>query len=172
MNTQTQNFKVIGSGDLALNVYYAAEASFGVTSVIGSEEKDAVLIDAQFTLADAERVALEISKSGKGLTAIFISHSDPDYYFGLEVFKRYFPLTIVCATEATVDHIKLTEQKKLDVWGAQMDNAITKNIVLPQILKGANIDLEGQKVEVIGLSEFPQRTFIWIPCVYVGMRIG
>src|SRR5580658_1490676 len=124
MNTQAQNFKMIESGDLTLNVYYAAEVSFGVASVIVSGKKDAILIDAQFTLADAEKVAQEILKSEKNLMAIFISHGDPDFYFGLEVFKRYFPQAIVYATEPTVDHIKLTEQKKLDVWGAQMGNAI------------------------------------------------
>jgi len=157
--------KIIKSGNLGLTVYYASEASFGAVSVIVSGEKDAVLIDGQFTLADAEKVALEIKKSGKNLTAIFISHGDPDFYFGLEVFKKYFPQAVVYATEATVNHIKLTEQKKLDVWGAQMGDAITKNIVLPQILKGSGIDLEGQKLEVIGLEKFPHRTFIWIPSI-------
>ena len=165
MNTQAQNFKKIKSENLTLTVYYAAEVSFGVTSVIVSGKKDAVLIDAQFTLADAENVAQEIKKSGKNLTTIFISHGDPDFYFGLEVFKKYFPQAIVYSTEATVNHIKLTEQKKLDVWGAQMGDAITKNIVLPQILKDSSIDLEGQKLEVIGLEEFPHRTFIWIPSI-------
>jgi glyoxylase-like metal-dependent hydrolase (beta-lactamase superfamily II) len=157
--------KIFKSENLTLSVYHAAEASFGVVSVIVSGEKDSVLIDAQFTLADAENVAQEIKKSGKNLTTIFISHGDPDYYFGLEVFKRYFPQAVVYATEPTVDHIKLTEQKKLDVWGALMGNAITKNIVLPQILKGPGIDLEGQKLEVIGLEKFPHRTFIWIPSI-------
>jgi glyoxylase-like metal-dependent hydrolase (beta-lactamase superfamily II) len=157
--------KIIKSGNLGLTVYYAAEASFGAVSVIVSGEKDAILIDGQFTLADAENVAQEIKKSGKNLAAIFISHGDPDFYFGLEVFKKYFPQAVVYATEATVNHIKLTEQKKLDVWGAQMGDAITKNIVLPQILKGSGIDLEGQKLEVIGLEKFPHRTFIWIPSI-------
>src|SRR5258706_1327712 len=84
MNTKAQNFKKIESENLTLNVYYAAETSFGVTSVIVSGKKDAVLIDAQFTLTDAENVAQEIKKSGKNLIAIFISHGDPDFYFGLE----------------------------------------------------------------------------------------
>ncbi|HLY71419.1 MAG TPA: MBL fold metallo-hydrolase [Puia sp.] len=165
MNIQAQNFKKIESENLTLNVYYAAQASFGAVSIIVSGKKDVLLIDAQFTLSDAENVAQEIKKSGKNLTAIFISHGDPDYYFGLEVFKKYFPKATVYATEATVNHIKQTEQKKLDVWGAQMGDAVTKNIVLPQILKDANIDLEGQKLRVVGLEIFPHRTFIWIPSI-------
>ena len=37
--------------------YNASENSFGVASVIISGKTDAVFIDAQFTLADAETVA-------------------------------------------------------------------------------------------------------------------
>lgn len=165
MDLQAQNFKKIEANGLTLSVYYAPETSFGVTSVIISGKNDAVLIDAQFTLADAEKVAQEIKKSGKNLTTIFVSHGDPDFYFGLEVFKKYFPQAIVYATEATVNHIKLTEQKKLDVWGAQVGNLITKNIVLPQVLKGNMIDLEGQKLEITGSDTFSHRTFVWIPSI-------
>lgn len=91
METQAQNFKTIEAGNLKLEVFNASENSFGVASVIVSGKNDAVLIDTQFTLADAEKVAQEIKKSGKKLTTIYISHADPDYYFGLEFFKKYFP---------------------------------------------------------------------------------
>ena len=87
MESQAQTFKTIENKDLKLEVYNASENSFGVASVIVSGKKDAVLIDTQFTLADAEKVAQEIKKSGKKLTTIFVSHGDPDFYFGLEVFK-------------------------------------------------------------------------------------
>ena len=130
-----------------------------------SGKTEAIQNDAQFTLADAENVAREIKATGKKLTAIYISHGDPDYYFGLEVFKKYFPEVTVYATSETVEHIKITAQKKLDVWGTQVGDAITKNVILPQVLKGSSLDLEGQKLEIIGLNEFPQRTFIWIPSI-------
>ena len=90
MESQSQTFKTIETKDLKLQVYNASENSFGVASVLVSGKTDAVLIDAQFTLADAEKVAQEIKASGKKLTTIFVSHGDPDFYFGLEVFKKYF----------------------------------------------------------------------------------
>jgi hypothetical protein len=165
MDTQAQSFKTINAGSLKLDVYNASENSFGVASTIVSGKTDAVLIDAQFTLADAEKVAGEIKKSGKKLTTIYVSHTDPDFYFGLEVFKKYFPEVTAYATPATVESIKATAQKKLDVWGERLGKAITTNIVLPQVLKGNSIDLEGQKLEIIGLDEFPAKTFIWIPSI-------
>jgi glyoxylase-like metal-dependent hydrolase (beta-lactamase superfamily II) len=165
MESQAQNFKTIEANNLKLEVFNASENSFGVASVLISGKTDAVLIDAQFTLEDAEKVAEIIKKSGKKLTTIYISHTDPDFYFGLEVFKKYFPEVTAYASPATVESIKATAQKKLDVWGERLGKAITSNVVLPQVLKGNSIDLEGQKLEITGLEEFPSKTFVWIPSI-------
>ena len=165
METNAQSFKHIETEKLTLDVFNASENSFGVASVIVSGKTDAVLIDAQFTLADAELVAQQMKKSGKKLTTIYVSHGDPDFYFGLEIFKKHFPEVTAYATPATIEHIKATAQKKLDVWGGRLGKAITSNIVLPQTLQGNSIELEGQKLEIIGLTEFPSKTFVWIPSI-------
>ena len=165
MDVQAQTFKTIKANNLKLVIYNASENSFGVASVIVSGKTDAVLIDAQFTLADAEKVAQQIKNSGKKLISIYISHTDPDFYFGLEVFKKYFPEVTAYASPATVESIKATAQKKLDIWGARLGKAITSNIVLPQVLKGTSIELEGQQLEIVGLEEFPSKSFVWIPSI-------
>ncbi|WP_028283600.1 MBL fold metallo-hydrolase [Olleya marilimosa] len=165
MNAQEQSFKTIETSKFKLQVYNASENSFGVASVIISGKNDAVLIDAQFTLAEAEQVAQEIKNSGKTLTTIYVSHGDPDFYFGLEVFKKYFPEVTAYASPATIEHIKATAQKKLDVWGERLGDKITSNVILPQVLKGNTIELEGEKLEIIGLDNFPKRTFVWIPSI-------
>lgn len=165
MEVQIQSFKTIETKALNIKIYNASESSFGVASVIVSGKTDAVLIDAQFTLVDAEKVAHEIISSGKKLTAIFVSHGDPDFYFGLEVFKKHFPEVTVYASSTTVEHIKATAQKKLEVWGERLGKNITSNAILPQVLKGNSIALEGEKLEIIGLEEFPSKTFVWIPSI-------
>jgi len=165
MDAQAQSFKTIETKNLNVKVYNASENSFGVASVIVSGKTDAVLIDAQFTLADAEKVAQEIKTSGKKLITIYVSHGDPDFYFGLEVFKKYFPEVTAYASPATVEHIKATAQKKLEVWGERLGKNITSNAILPQVLKGNAIELEGEKLEIIGLEEFPTKTFVWIPSI-------
>ncbi len=162
---KAQTFKTINSKDLNLTLYNADENSFGVASVIVSGKTDAVLIDAQFTLVDAEKVAQEIKASGKKLTTIYVSHGDPDFYFGLEVFKKYFPEVTIYASPKTIAHIKATAQGKLDFWGPKLGAAGTKNIVLPQVLQGNSIELEGKKLEIVGLDQFPTNTFVWIPSI-------
>lgn len=131
MENQQKNFRTIEAGPLSLEIFNASEDSFGVASVIISGKEDAVLVDAQFTLADAETVAQRIRSSGKNLTLIYISHNDPDFYFGLEVFKKYFPKVTAYAVPEVVEKIKASAQKKLEVWGGRLGDKITSNVVLP-----------------------------------------
>ncbi|MBB6274148.1 glyoxylase-like metal-dependent hydrolase (beta-lactamase superfamily II) [Pedobacter cryoconitis] len=163
--TEAQSIRKIETNPLKLIVYNAPETSLGVASVIVSGKTDAVLIDAQFTLPDAEQVVAELKKTGKNLKAVYISHGDPDFYFGLEVIKKYYPEVTVFATAQTVDHIKATAQGKLDVWGPQLKSAAPKNIVLPQILKDNSLELEGQKLEILSTEASPERSFVWIPSI-------
>lgn len=165
MQTTAQEFKTIDNTKLNITVFNASETSFGVASVIISGKEEAILVDTQFTLENAEKVAKQIKDSGKNLTSIYVSHGDPDFYFGLEVFKKHFPNVIAYASPATVAHIKKTAQKKLDVWGSKLGNKITSNVVLPQVLKGNALVIEGEQLEIVGLEKFPHRTFVWIPSI-------
>ncbi|HEY9045940.1 MAG TPA: MBL fold metallo-hydrolase [Ohtaekwangia sp.] len=162
---QAQTFKTIDAGKLTLQVYNAAETSFGVASVIVAGPTEAILVDAQFTLVDAERVAQQVKESGKKLIAIYVSHGDPDFYFGAEIFKKYFPEATIYATVPTIEHIKTTAQKKLDVWGERLGKAITSNVVLPQLLKTNTLTVDGERIEIINADGAAEKSFVWIPAI-------
>ena len=138
--------------EMAFKVYNADAKSFHVNSVLVTGEKDAVLIDAQFTKADAHRLVADILNSGKQLKMIYISHGDPDFYFGLEVIKQAFPEVKVFATEPTVTWIKKTVDKKVGFWGPKMGANAPTMPVIPEILKGDTFELEGNSFNVIGLG--------------------
>ena len=77
---------------LQLDVYNPGnDALFPVSSVIVSGKHDAILVDAQFGKAQAEQLVARLKASGKHLTTIYISHGDPDYYFGLDTLLRAWP---------------------------------------------------------------------------------
>lgn len=160
---QAQGFRELDSEGLHFDVFNADESSFGIASVLVSGKDNAILFDTQFTRSNAEKVAQYILKSGKELQSVFITHGDPDFYFGLEVLKKYFPNVIAYTTPENYKHIQETAQNKLDFWGANLGDAIPKNIVLPQIFTKDKLDLEGYSIQIIGLEKFPDRTFIWIP---------
>ncbi|WP_434595906.1 MBL fold metallo-hydrolase [Pseudomonas sp. R4-83] len=153
------------AANLTLDVYNpGTEAIFPVTSVLVSGEKEAILVDAQFGNSQAQQVVEKIRASGKQLTTIYISHGDPDYYFGLDTLTQAFPKAKVLASQPTVDHINQTVAGKLAFWGPKMGADVPAKTVVPGVLKGDSLVLEGQKLQVIGLQgKQPDRSFVWIP---------
>jgi glyoxylase-like metal-dependent hydrolase (beta-lactamase superfamily II) len=153
------------AANLTLDVYNpGTQAIFPVTSVLISGEKEAILVDAQFGKSQAQQVVEKIRASGKQLTTIYISHGDPDYYFGLDTLTQAFPKAKVLASQPTVDHINQTVAGKLAFWGPKMGADVPAKTIVPGVLKGDSLMLEGQKLQVIGLQgKQPDRSFVWIP---------
>lgn len=151
---------------LQLKVYNADGNSFHVNSVLVTGKAEAILVDAQFTRADAHRLVADILASGKALKAVYVSHGDPDYYFGLEVIKAEFPDVKVYASEPTIAWIRNTVDKKLAFWGPKLGSNAPRTPVIPEPLPREGLTLEGQKLDVLGLdSELPNRSFVWIPSI-------
>lgn len=151
---------------LTLQVYNADAGSFHVNAVLVSGESDAVLLDTGFTRADALRIAAMVMDSGKNLQTIYISQADPDYYFGIDVLKQFFPDAEVVATEPTVEKIEATLPTKLQVWGPRMGANAPQQVPLPEVLPGNMIMLEDQVLEIRGLDDsLPHRSYVWIPSI-------
>lgn len=140
------------------------QAIFAVSSVLVEGKKDALLIDAQFSAEQARKLVDIIKASGKKLTTIYISHGDPDYYFGLDTLHQAFPEARIVATPQTIAHIEKTKDDKLKVWGPQLGENAPKQLIVPQPLKGDTLTLEGHELKIMGLDgPTPERTFVWIP---------
>lgn len=152
---------------LKLDIYNPGkDAIFPVSSVLVTGEKDAVLVDAQFSSVQAEQIVDTIRKSGKNLTTVYISHGDPDFYFGLQTITTAYPKAKVVASAQTVAHIKETKDAKLAYWGPKLGKGAPSNVIVPDVLAGNELLLEGQKLQVIGLDgPQPDRSFVWIPSI-------
>lgn len=151
---------------LTLKVYQADADSFNVNSVLISGKTDAVLLDTGFTRADALRIAAMVLDSRKTLKTIYISQPDPDYYFGIDVLKSYFPDVKVVATAPTVKKIEATLPTKLVFWPPKMGANAPKGVSLPEVLAGNTITLEGQTLEIRGTDDrLPHRSYVWIPSI-------
>lgn len=140
------------------------EAMFPVSSVLVTGAKEAILVDAQFDVAQADKLVELVRQSGKTLTTVYISHGDPDYYFGLERIKAAYPNARIVATPQTVAHIKETMDGKLAFWGPKLGTNAPKTLVVPEALEGDTLKLEGQTLKIVGLDgQQPDRSFVWIP---------
>lgn len=154
---------MLSAGNLKIKVYNpGAKAIFSVTSTIIYGDKDAVLIDAQFQKQYAEQLVKEIKATGKNLKTVFISHSDPDFYFGLDVIHKAFPDAEIVSTAQTAYLISASKDDKIAVWKPQLKEDAPAEIIIPQAVNTIP-DLEGNKIEIKQNPEDPAHSFLWIP---------
>ncbi|WP_028450495.1 MULTISPECIES: MBL fold metallo-hydrolase [Chitinibacter] len=151
---------------LQLKVYNADGASFHVNSTLVYGQKEALVIDAGFTKADALRIAANVLDSGKTLTTILVSQADPDYYFGVETLKQFFPQAKVVATPAVLAKIKAKLPAKVAFWGPKMGANAPVQPVVPEALNTTTLRVDGQAVEIRGTTgALAHRPYVWIPAI-------
>lgn len=150
---------------LQLQVITSSPAGFMVNAALVSGAKDAVLIDAQFTRADAHRLAATIIESNKNLTTVYVTHAHPDHYFGLEVIRQAFPAAKVVALPSTIAGIRQTWKAKVDQWKPMYGEAIASTPPIPEPLAGNTITLEGETLQLVGpvQGDDAQNSYVWIP---------
>jgi glyoxylase-like metal-dependent hydrolase (beta-lactamase superfamily II) len=135
------------------------------TMVIG--EKDILLIDPQFSLSEAHKLAAEILESKKHLATIYVTHPHPDHLFGLAVLKQAFPDAKIVALPATVNAAKTGWPARQKFWLATYGaNIPGPDPVLPDALDAPVLTLEGQQFPITGGvqgADGPGNSFVYIP---------
>ncbi|MFW2096432.1 Vmh family MBL fold metallo-hydrolase [Acinetobacter sp. ULE_I057] len=150
------------AAELSYKVYNPqAQGIFPVTSTLISGEKDAVLVDAQFSVNDAKNLVKIIQDSGKNLKYIVITAGDPDFYFGLEPLVQAFPDAKVIATPEVVKHIEATKEGKFAYWGPILKNGAPSQVIVPSAIEDKTIVLEGEKIEIKSPGKYA--SYLWVP---------
>jgi len=150
------------AAELSYKVYNPqSQGIFPVTSTLISGEKDAVLVDAQFSVNDAKNLVKIIQDSGKNLKYIVITAGDPDFYFGLEPLVQAFPDAKVIATPEVVKHIEATKEGKFAYWGPILKNGAPSQVIVPSASEDKTIVLEGEKIEIKSPGKYA--SYLWVP---------
>jgi glyoxylase-like metal-dependent hydrolase (beta-lactamase superfamily II) len=130
------------------------------TATLVTGENEALLVDAAFTRADGYRLAAEILDSGKKLTTVFVSHGDPDFYFGAEVIADAFPGAKFVAAPIVIEHIQHSYEGKLKAWKALGPNLPTRLVDIEPL--AGDLTLEGHRFELKGgPAGLPDRHYLW-----------
>ena len=157
-----------GEGKLATKVFVASEDGFNVTSVIVMGRRECVLIDCQWTRANAHRVIAEILETGLELKAIYATHAHPDHYWGMGEIAAAFPEAKCYAPAPVVTLYAHQYQPKLDEWAATIgeQNLCRKQCARLEPLTQDYIELEGEKLEIIRcMGDLMWNTIVWIPSI-------
>jgi glyoxylase-like metal-dependent hydrolase (beta-lactamase superfamily II) len=161
-------FTASGTNSLSTKTFFSDEKGFEVASVIVMGKKDAVLLDAQWTLSNAHRVITEILETGKNLTTIYITHAHPDHYFGLGEIAAAFPKARVVAIPSEADVINKQFFGKIEHWeGVIGAHNVCRKTADIKPLEENHFELEGQRLEIIPkvMGDMKYNTMVWIPSI-------
>ena len=143
------------------------QVGYDVNSTMIIGERDILLIDPQFSLSEAHKLAAEILESKKRLATIYSTHAHPDHLFGLAVLKQAFPEAKIVALPATVEAAKTGWPARQKFWVATYGNNIPgPEPVLPEGLATPVLELEGQQFPITGGvqgADGPGNSFVWVP---------
>ena len=139
---------------------------YDVNSTMISGERDMLVIDPQFSLSEAHRLAAEILESKKNLSTIYVTHPHPDHLFGLAVLHQAFPSARIVALAATVNGAKTGWPARQKFWFPTYGNNIPgPEPVLPEELSTSMLTLEGEQFQITGgvQGDGPGNSFVYIP---------
>src|SRR6202045_2553553 len=149
----------------SIKVFTSPDDQFWVNSVIIEGAQEVMLVDAQLTKTNAERVLQEIKATKKPLSIIYITHEHADHFLGLEVFKEAYPGVRIIANSAVTDRINKVYQEKIDKWKTILGSGATSQVVAIEKFDGNFIEFESSKIEVLKniQGDNDENTMLWIP---------
>jgi glyoxylase-like metal-dependent hydrolase (beta-lactamase superfamily II) len=152
---------------LTVEVLRTSAGSLYANIALIEGEKDAVLVDAPFTMADAHRVVGMVLDSGKRLTTVFVTHDHPDHFFAMEVIQQAFPDVKIVAHPTVVADIWKSLPFKVKRWSPMLGANGPRHPSAPLPLDGDTIMLEGRELKVIGPmpGDHIHATALWAPSI-------
>jgi len=143
------------------------QQGYDVNSTMVMGEKEMIVIDPQFSLSEAHKLAAEILESKKTLTTIYSTHAHPDHLFGVAVLKQAFPDARYVALPAVVAAAKTGWPARQKFWFPTYGNNIPgPEPVLAEELTVPQLTLEGETFPITGGvqgADGPGNSFVWIP---------
>jgi glyoxylase-like metal-dependent hydrolase (beta-lactamase superfamily II) len=158
-----------GQQGFSIKVFTSPDDQFWANSVIIEGTREVMLVDAQLTKTNAEKVLQEIRETKKPLSIIYVTHEHADHFFGLEVLKEAYPGVRIIANSAVTDRINKVYQEKVDKWKKILGSGAASRVVAIEKFDGNFINFESSKIEVLKSiqGDTDENTMLWIP----GQRI-
>jgi glyoxylase-like metal-dependent hydrolase (beta-lactamase superfamily II) len=154
---------------VSIKVFTSQDDQFWTNSVMIEGVHEVMLVDAQLTKTNAERVLQAIKETHKPLSTIYITHEHADHFLGLEVFKEAYPSVRIIAASAVLPRIHKVYQEKIDKWKQLLGSDATTHVVPIEPFDGDIITFESSNIEVLKhiQGDTDENTMLWIP----GQRI-
>ena len=167
---------------LQIEEFTADSNAFAVNSTLVVGSTEVLLVDAQYRVADARRLADRIAATGKHLKAIVLTHPDDDHYYGVATILERFPGTPVYMSTTGIDEFITRELPQFKAMKARIAAVLASgqangrtsppvpdSLVVPQPFPSTRLTIDGEEIQVVmdqqGDVLKPCNTFLWIPSI-------
>jgi glyoxylase-like metal-dependent hydrolase (beta-lactamase superfamily II) len=137
-------------------------------------ERDAVLVDTFLTTGQSQTLLDWVVKSGKNLTAIYLTHGHGDHFFGLAQILERFPHARAVATPEVVTTMneQLSPARLDKFWRRLFPGQIPDRLVVAEPLEDNDLELEGNKLVAVntGRTDTAHSTCLYVPSI--GLIVG
>jgi glyoxylase-like metal-dependent hydrolase (beta-lactamase superfamily II) len=149
----------------SIKVVTSSGDQFWVNSIIIEGAREVMLVDAQLTKTNAERVLQEIKATNKPLSIVYITHEHADHFLGLEVFREAYPTARILANSNVVDRINKVYQEKIDKWKGILGPGATSHAVAISKHDEPFIEFENSRMEILRdlQGDTDENTMLWLP---------
>ncbi len=150
---------------LHLEVFISSPDTFQATSTLIYGDNELILIDAQFTLGEARRLAARIKATGRKLTTVYITHGHPDHYWGLNAIRDAFPHAKFVSVPEVIETIHRLLPGEMAQWKPLFGDDIPDSPVIPEPVEQNMLELEGNTIAIIKSvqGDMEGSSFVWIP---------
>jgi glyoxylase-like metal-dependent hydrolase (beta-lactamase superfamily II) len=150
---------------LSITVVTPAGDQFWANSVIIEGTHEVMLVDAQLTKTNAEKVLQAVKATNKPLSIIYITHEHADHFLGLEVFKEAYPAARILANSNVVDRINKVYQEKIDKWKGLLGSDATSHVIAISKYDDDFIRFENSKIRILKnlQGDTDANTMLWLP---------
>jgi len=149
----------------AVTVVTPAGDQFWTNSIIIEGTHEVMLVDAQLTKTNAEKVLQEIKATQKPLSIIYLTHEHADHFLGLEVFKEAYPGVRILANSNVVDRINKVYQEKIDKWKGILGSDAASHRVVISKYDDNFIRFDNSNIEILKnvQGDTDANTMLWLP---------
>jgi glyoxylase-like metal-dependent hydrolase (beta-lactamase superfamily II) len=131
--------------------------------------RDAVLVDALLTVAQARDLANWVAGHGQRLTAVYITHGHGDHWFGLGTILDRFPDARAFAVPAVIEQMRRgsTPEFLASFWRSRFPGQIPTDLVLADPLSDHTMELEGHDLVAVSLghTDTDETTCLHVPAI-------
>jgi glyoxylase-like metal-dependent hydrolase (beta-lactamase superfamily II) len=149
----------------AIQVVTPAGDQFWANSVIIEGAHEVMLIDAQLTRINAEKVLQAVKATNKPLSIIYITHEHADHFLGLEVFHDAYPGARIVANSNVVDRINRVYREKIDKWKGILGSDAASHVVAISKYDANFIEFDNSKIQILKnvQGDTDANTMLWLP---------